>query len=121
MIVDLSVFNVGNLTSSIVGGILGGLYLVAFHPPLIAGGPLRRSLRFAWFFTFLPSILYIARVAYAVIRDALDDDFVTDLPRVIAGWILFLLFAAFVGAGSYAGDRWRIRRIKRRLRAEQAG
>lgn len=117
--IDLSVFNVGNLTASIAAGLLAGSYLAVFHPPALDGKPFRRALLSGWYFAFLGSILYAARVAFAIARDVLEADFVTDLPRVTAGWALWLLFAGFVAIGAYLGDRWRTYRLRRRLRAEE--
>jgi hypothetical protein len=98
----LSVLSVGNLTASVISGVIGGVYFVAFLPRLGFQLPTATykqiSIVVTWFFTFLPSILYGARVAHAAVFDQ------SDLGRVLGGWTLYLLFCVFLGLGAYIGS-----------------
>lgn len=113
--IDVSVFNAGNLTASIVAGLMAGLYLAVFHPPTLTTSSLRRSLLSGWYFGFLGSILYVGRLAFSLARDASDPDFFGDAPRILAAWVLWLLFAVFVAVGAYTGAVWRLHRLRSRL------
>lgn len=113
--IDLSVLNAGNLIASVVGGFLAGGYLTVFHPPTISVPVARRAVLSGWYFGFLGSILYVARITFALARDASDPGNVSDLPRITAGWALWLIFATFVAIASYLGGRWRAHRLARRL------
>lgn len=117
--IDVSVFSAGNLTASIVSGLMAGLYLAVFHPPTLTTSPLRRSLLSGWYFGFLGSILYVGRIAFSFARDASDPGWVSDAPRIAAAWILWLLFAAFVSLGAYIGAAWRLRRFQARIKADR--
>lgn len=114
--IDTSVFNAGNLTASVVSGLMAGLYLAVFHPPTLTTSPLRRSLLSGWYFGFLGSILYVGRVAFSLARDASDPNWVSDAPRILGAWVLWLLFAVFVALGAYAGAAWRLRRLQARAK-----
>lgn len=115
--IDLSVLNTGNLVASVVGGFLAGGYLTVFHPPTISVPVSRRALLSGWYFGFLGSILYVARITFAVARDASDPAYASDLPRITAGWALWLLFSTFVAISCYLGGRWRAYRFARRADA----
>lgn len=104
--IDLSVLNIGNLFASVLSGMLAGLYLSVFHPQIIGINVLRRSLLQGWYFGFLGSILYIARIAFSATRSE-TTDIPSDVPRVAAGWLLWLLFSASLALGAWLGARLR--------------
>lgn len=106
--IDLSVFNVGNLAASVFSGLLAGLYLAVFHPSIEGIDVVRRSVLQGWYFAFLGSILYVSRIVFSLVRSQADG--ASDAPRVVAAWVLWLLFAACVGLGAWLGARIRIRR-----------
>lgn len=106
----LGVLTIGNLVLSVAAGLLAGGYLAVFHPTIPERGLGRRALLQGWYFGFLGSILYVARVAFAIARQASDPAEPTDIGRVVGGWLLWLLFAAFVGVGAYAAGVVRERR-----------
>lgn len=92
----LSVLTPGNLVSSIVAGLIAGAYLTTFHPTLPGRRELvRRSVLQGWYFGFLGSLLYVARVAFAIANHQ------TDLGRVAGGWALWLLFSATLALGAF--------------------
>lgn len=111
--IDLTVFNAGNLSASVISGILAGLYLTVFHPSVDGVNIVRRSLLQGWYFAFLGSILYASRIVFSIVR-AQADGVPSDAPRVAAAWILWLLFAACVALGAYLGTWARVRRARRR-------
>lgn len=104
--IDLSLLNIGNLFASVLSGILAGLYLSVFHPTIVGVNVTRRALLQGWYFGFLGSILYIARIAFSVTRSE-TTDVPSDVPRVVAGWVLWLLFSVSLALGAWLGARLR--------------
>ena len=105
--IDLSVFTVGNLFAAVLAGLLAGLYLTVFHPQLEGINIRRRALLQGWYFGFLGSIFYIARIAFSLTRGEVTNQ-PTDVPRVTAAWLLWILFAACVALGAWVGSRARM-------------
>ena len=116
--IDLTVLTLDRIVASVVAGVVAGLYLVAIHPHVDVGQR-RRAVLFGWFLGFPFSILYVARIALALYLSANDPHVVNDAPRSVAGWVLTLLFAAFVTVGAGLGYRIRAARVRRRIRRER--
>lgn len=100
--IDWSVLGFGNLAAATISGLLSGLWLAYFHPPLYGDGQVRRAALQGWFFVVPFSILYGARLGFSLTSGAADG------PRLIAAWILSMLFTGWVGLGAYAGNRMRL-------------
>lgn len=104
----LAVLTAGNLILSVGAGLLAGGYLAVFHPTIPERGLGRRAALQGWYFGFLGSILWVARIAFALARPG--DPGVTDIGRVAGGWLLWVLFAVFLGVGAYLAGVIRERR-----------
>lgn len=114
-----SVLTAGNLLSSVVAGLFAGLYLAVFHPALPGRAGVRRALLMAWYFGFLGTVLYAARIAFAAAGGQ------PDVARLIGALILWILCAGVVGFGAWLGaairdrfTRWRGRRLAARSGGE---
>lgn len=115
MTLDLTVFSPGNLIAAVFSGIAVGLYLVIYHPAVDGMPVVRRAFLQGWSVGFLLSVFYAVRIAVGIYRSWTDPTWVTDVPRVLAAWLLFVLFAVFVGVGAWLGYRWRLRRLRKRV------
>lgn len=100
----LAVLSAGNILASVVAGLLSGAWLDVFHPTNPIHGHKRRSVLQVVFFALPFSILYFARILFAITAQR------DDIGRVVGGWILTLLFCVLLGVGAYLTGRYRQKR-----------
>ncbi|GEM_PF-4092191 len=100
----LAALTFGNLLLSVVAGLFAGLYLARFHPAATNRTAIFRAAELC----ALGTILYWGRIAFATAANQ------GDVARVIAGWLLWVLFSAFVALGAVAGAWIRARRVRDR-------
>lgn len=87
------VFSAAGLLTTIVAGILGGIFLTAFQR---YSAKVRPAVFWAWIIGWLGLLYYVGRIVEAAWRDDPDTG------RIIASAVLWLIFAAVVGLSMWA-------------------
>jgi hypothetical protein len=100
-----SIVTPGNLIASVIAGLIAGLYSVLVFRPTTKGF----AWLIAWYFGSLVSFLYIARLGFLVASRP-QEDVSYEIGRAIGGWLLFVLFAAFIATGAWVGVKLRVPR-----------
>lgn len=95
--VMLTVLTAGNLILSVVSGLCGGLYMAIVHPTSSPRVAIFRSVELG----AIGTILYVARIAFALAGDQ------PDIGRVAGGLALWLLFCGFLGLVAWLASKRR--------------